>query len=116
SVRSRGKSIGALTETVVGKRARSLVMVVICVLILLVNAVFAVIIAQLFLECPSSVIPAWFVVAVALGVGYTLYRRGVPLLWPSLIGVLLLYGSMFVGDRVPVALPDQVLGLQAAGV
>ena len=116
SVRSRGKSIGALTETVVGKRARSLFMVVIFVLILLVNAVFAVIIAELFIEFPSSVIPAWFVVAVALGIGFLLYRRGVPLLWPTLIGVGLLYASMFVGDRVPIAMPDQVFGVGSAGV
>jgi len=113
SVRNKGKSIGALTETVVGRRARSLFMIVIFLLLLMVNAVFAIIIAQLFIDVPSSVIPAWFVIAVALVIGYLLYRRGVPLLWPSLIALFLLYASMFVGEMVPVHLPEAILGLGA---
>ncbi|MEX2530626.1 MAG: carbon starvation protein A [Gemmatimonadota bacterium] len=113
SVRNRGASIGALTESVVGARARSLFMIVIFLLLLMVNAVFAIIIAGLFVDVASSVIPAWFVIAVALAIGWLLYRRGVPLLWPSIIALVLLYGSMFVGAMVPVALPDQVLGLGA---
>jgi carbon starvation protein len=113
SVRNRGDSIGALTESVVGARARNLFMIVIFLLLLMVNAVFAIIIAQLFVDVASSVIPAWFVIAVALAIGWLLYRRGVPLLWPSIIALVLLYGSMFVGDMVPVSLPDQVLGLGA---
>jgi carbon starvation protein len=113
SVRNRGDSIGALTESVVGKRARSLFMIVIFLLLLMVNAVFAIIIAQLFVDVSSSVIPAWFVIAVALAIGWLLYRKGVPLLWPSIIALILLYGSMFVGAIYPVSLPDQVFGLQA---
>jgi carbon starvation protein len=62
---------------------------------------------------PSSVIPSWFVIAVALAIGYTLYKRGVPLLWPSVIALILLYGSMFVGDAVPVSLPQSVFGMSA---
>src|SRR5690554_6285213 len=52
SARNRGKSIGALTESAVGKRSRSLFMVVIFLLLLMVNAVFAIIIANLFVEFP----------------------------------------------------------------
>ena len=113
SVRNEGKSIGALTEVVVGKRARSLFMIVIFLLLLMVNAVFAIIIAGLFVSFPSSVIPAWFVIGVAITIGYLLYRKGVPLLWPSIIGVVLLYGSMFVGVALPLTLPETVLGLGA---
>lgn len=111
SVRNRGTSIGALTESVVGKRARSLFMIVIFLLLLMVNAVFAIIIARLFVDFPSSVIPAWFVIAVALSIGWLLYRKGVGLLWPSVIGVLLLYGSMAIGNWVPVSLPGPIAGL-----
>ncbi len=115
SVRNRGKSIGALTESVVGARARSLFMIVIFLLLLMVNAVFAIVIAGLFVDFPASVIPAWFVIAVALGIGWLLYRRGVGLLWPSLVALALLYGSMFVGDAVPLSLPGEVAGLGPAG-
>ncbi len=115
SVRNRGQSIGALTESVVGVRARSLFMIVIFLLLLMVNAVFAIVIAGLFVNFPASVIPSWFVIAVALGIGWLLYRRGVGLLWPSAVALVLLYGSMFVGDAVPLALPEQVAGLGPAG-
>jgi carbon starvation protein len=111
SVRNRGMSIGALTESVVGARARSVFMIVIFLLLLMVNAVFAIIIAQLFVDVSSSVIPAWFVIGVAVVIGWLLYRRGVGLLWPSIIALVLLYAAMFMGDAVPVSLPDQVLGL-----
>jgi carbon starvation protein len=115
SVRNKGQSIGALTENAVGARARSLFMVVIFLLLLMVNAVFAIIIAGLFVDFPSSVIPSWFVIAVALGIGWLLYRRGVGLLWPSIIALILLYASMFVGDAVPLGLPEEVAGLGAPG-
>ncbi len=115
SIRNQGKSIGALTESVVGPRARSLFMVVIFLLLLMVNAVFAIVIAQLFQSFPSSVIPSWFVIVVAMGIGYSLYRRGIPLLWPSVIGLILLYASMFVGDQIPVTMPP-AFGLEGAAV
>ena len=113
SVRNEGKSIGALTESVVGQRARSLFMIVIFLLLLMVNAVFAIIIAGLFVDFPRSVIPAWFVIAVAITIGYLLYRRGVALLWPSIIGVTLLYASMVVGNTIPLSLPESMFGLGA---
>ena len=113
SVRNEGKSIGALTESVVGQRARSLFMIVIFLLLLMVNAVFAIIIAGLFVDFPSSVIPAWFVIAVAITIGYLLYRRGVALLWPSIIGVSHLYASMLVGNNIPLSLPESMFGLGA---
>lgn len=111
SVRNRGVSIGALTESVVGKRARSLFMIVIFLLLLMVNAVFAIVIARLFVGFPSSVIPAWFVIAVALGIGWAIYRKGMKIFWPSAIALVLLYASMFVGDVVPVSLPGPILGI-----
>ncbi|HIC16448.1 MAG TPA: carbon starvation protein A, partial [Gemmatimonadetes bacterium] len=116
SVRNEGKSIGALTESVVGKRARSLFMIIIFLLLLMVNAVFAIIIARLFVQHPASVIPAWFVIAVAITIGYLLYRRGVALLWPSIIGVTLLYASMLVGNQIPLSLPESMFGLGPAGI
>ena len=116
SVRNEGKSIGALTEVVVGKRARSLFMIVMFLLLLMVNAVFAIIIAGLFVGFPSSVVPAWFVIGVAITIGYLLYRKGVPLLWPSIIGVALLYGSMFLGVAIPLSLPETMFGLGAPGL
>ncbi len=112
SVRNRAQSVGALSGTLVSSRARALFMIIIFLLILIVNAVFAVIIAQAFVTTPSSVIPAWSAIVVAVVIGVLLYRVGVGLFWPTLIGVLVLYAVIFLGEMMPVALPERLFGLQ----
>ena len=114
SVRNRARSVGALTGDVVGLRARNLFMIVIFLLLLMVNAVFAVAIAQAFLETPSSVIPTWSAIAVALAIGVLIYRLHKPILWPTVIGTIILYAVIYLGELVPVELPSQLLGLGAA--
>ncbi|ADI14145.1 carbon starvation CstA family protein [Truepera radiovictrix] len=116
SVRNRARSVGALTEDIVGKRARSLFMIVIFLVLLMVNAVFAIVIANLFVDFPSSVAPTWIVIAVALVVGYLLYRRGVGLLWPSVGALVVLYLFLGVGQVLPISLPDGVFGLAPNGL
>ncbi|MEX1258445.1 MAG: carbon starvation protein A [Gemmatimonadota bacterium] len=110
SVRHKGQSIGALTETIVGKRARNVFMIVIFLLLLMVNATFAIIIGELFVSTPSSVIPVWAVLPVAMAIGWGIYRKGLSLVWVTAIGVIVLYGTMFVGDAIPLELPAQILG------
>ncbi|HET9950143.1 MAG TPA: carbon starvation protein A [Longimicrobiales bacterium] len=113
SVRNQGRSIGALTEDIVGQRARSIFMIVIFLLLLMVNAVFAVVITNEHIAVPASVIPTWAVIAVAMIVGYLVYRRGMSLFWVTAIGVTILYGMIWVGQIVPLSLPDSFLGLGA---
>ncbi len=113
SQRNRAKSIGALTETVVGPRARSIFMIVIFLLLLMVNAVFAVVISNLFISQPASVFPSWIVLPIAALIGFLVYRRGVGLLWPTLIGVTLLYAAMWGGEFIPISLPESTAGLSA---
>jgi carbon starvation protein len=114
SVRNKARSVGALTGDVVGLRARNLFMIVIFLLLLMVNAVFAVAIAQAFLETPSSVIPTWSAIAVALVIGVLIYRLHTPILWPTIIGTIILYAVIWLGEAVPVELPAQFLGFGAS--
>lgn len=115
SVRNNGKSIGALTGDVVSKRSRTLFMVVIFLLLLMVNAVFGVAISNSFIATPSSVIPAWSAIFVAVVIGLLLYKAKVGLLWPTVVGTLILYAVIFLGDAVPLSLPDTLFGLGPAG-
>ncbi|HCA23487.1 MAG TPA: carbon starvation protein A, partial [Pseudomonas sp.] len=75
SVRNKAKSVGSLTGDVVGKRARSIFMIVIFLVLLMVNAVFAVVIAKLMMNFPTAVLPVWGAIVVALIVGQLIYRR-----------------------------------------
>jgi len=110
SARNKGKSIGALSKDVIGARTRSLFMVVIFLLLLMVNAVFGVVIASLFIDTTTSVFPAWAAIAVALVVGQLLHRN-VNLTVLSIGGVLALYASVYIGSLLPIELPAQLFGL-----
>ena len=113
SVRNGARSVGAITGDVVSQRARTLFMIVIFLLLLMVNAVFAVAIADALIATPSSVIPVWSAIVVALGIGVLIYRFRVPILWPTIIGTIVLYAVIYLGEAVPVQLPEQFLGLAA---
>jgi carbon starvation protein len=113
SARNQGRSIGALTEDIVGKRARSIFMIVIFLLLLMVNSVFGIIIAREHIAVPGSVIPTWTVIFVAMIVGWLVYKKGMSLLWVTAIGVTVLYGAIWVGAEVPLSLPASFLGLSA---
>jgi carbon starvation protein len=114
SVRNKGTSVGALTGEVVGPRARTLFMIVIFLLLLMVNAVFAVAISNALVATPSAVIPVWSAIAVAVVIGVLIYRVGVPILWPTIVGTIILYAVIYLGEAVPVGLPESFLGLAPA--
>ena len=113
SVRNRGQSIGMLSGSFIGARGRNLFLVVIFLLLLMVNAAFAVVIANLLVSTPTSVIPVWGAIVVALVIGQLIYRYKVKLLWPSIIGVIVLYALILWGNSAPIVLPDTVFGMSA---
>ncbi|HIW99848.1 MAG TPA: carbon starvation protein A [Candidatus Nesterenkonia stercoripullorum] len=115
SQRNRGQSIGTLSGRYIGKRGRNLFLVVIFLLLLMVISAFAVIIADLLVAQPGSVIPTWGALVVALGVGQAIYRFKWNLAVVSVVGVAALYALILLGDRFPVSLPDQILGLTPEG-
>jgi carbon starvation protein len=108
STRHKGNSIGTLTQSIVGDRARVLFLFVIFFLLLMVNAVFAVIIANLFMSNPGAVLPVWGSLAVALVVGFLIYRTGAGILLPSIAALLILYALIWFGQYVPFELPDMI--------
>jgi carbon starvation protein len=112
SARNKGKSIGALSEAVIGKRTRALFMIVIFLVLLMVNAVFGVVISGLFVGTSTSVFPAWSAIAVALIIGQLIHRR-FNLAVLSVLGVAALYASIYIGSLVPIELPEQLFGLAA---
>ncbi len=112
STRNKGKSIGALSENVIGKRTRSLFLIVIFLLLLMVNAVFAVVIAGGFVGTPGSVFPAWSAIVVALIIGQLL-RRNFSLLLLTIVGVIALYLSIWAGTFIELTLPETMFGLTA---
>jgi carbon starvation protein len=78
SMRNRGLSIGNVAEDLIGKRAKSLFLVLILFLICLVMGVFVGTVADLFTSdfYPESVFPTFFLMGVAFVIGWLVYKRG----------------------------------------
>lgn len=111
SMRNKGQSIGSIAGNVMGSRVRSLMMIVIFLLLLMVNAVFGVAIANMMIKTPSSVLPVWGALVVAAIIGQCIYRFKMNLPLVSLVGVVALYTLIYLGPMFPIALPETVMGL-----
>ncbi len=104
SVRNKAQSIGTLTDKVINPRARTLFLLIIFFLLTLVNAVFAVVIAILFESNPGAVIPIFVEIPIAIAIGRYIYATRTGALVPSIIGVVLLYIMIPIGQAFPISL------------
>jgi carbon starvation protein len=104
SVRNRAQNIGTLTRTVINPRSRTLFLLIIFFLLTLVNAVFAVVIGNLFVANPGAVIPIVLEIPLAIAIGAYIYRTKTSALVPSIVGVVILYLLILVGNAYPIEL------------
>ena len=99
SVRHKAKNIGTLASEVISKRSRILFLLIIFFLVTLVNAVFAVVIGNLFVAFPAAVIPVFIEIPIAIAIGQYIYRTRTPALVPSLFALITLYFFIWVGNN-----------------
>ncbi|OAT83785.1 carbon starvation protein CstA [Bacillus sp. MKU004] len=100
SVRNKGQSVGTLASKLIGKRAKVLFLFIILILVLMVNAVFAWVIANLFITFPASVLSVFIQIPLAVWIGYRVYKRSGSMLLPSLVALGVMYLSAVVASRV----------------
>ncbi len=114
SVRHKAKSIGTLAGEVINGRARMLFLAIIFFLLTLVNAVFAVVIGNLFVANPGAVIPIVLEIPLAIFIGMYIYRTRSSALIPSIVGVIVLYALILVGNAFPISLDGlaEALGVE----
>ena len=105
SARHRGRSMGEIAGEVINPRIKTLFLVIISLLVWVVLAVFAYIIATLFVSTPSSIFPINVQIIVAMTLGWLTYRHGIPILVPSLVGYAVLLVSIFYGEAFANAFP-----------
>jgi carbon starvation protein len=114
SVRHKARSIGTLAGDVINGRARRLFLAIIFFLLTLVNAVFAVVIGNLFVANPGAVIPIVLEIPLAIFLGVYIYRTKSSALLPSIAGVIVLYALILVGNAFPISLDGlaEALGVE----
>lgn len=108
SARNKGQSIGTLANKIIGQRAKLLFLFIILILVLMVNAVFAWVISKLFISFPASVIPVFIEIPLAIWIGRRVYKNGGGLLVPSIIALVIMWGSAVVTSYVPALQIDMV--------
>ncbi len=106
SCRMKGKSIGEVSKDILGPNVRMLFLFIIFFLLIIVIAVFAYIIAVLFVKYPESVLPIWVEIPIAIWLGYMIYnRKGNHKLY-SVIALVVMYATIYVGTLLPLRLSD----------
>ncbi len=100
SMRNEGKSISEVAAKFINKRVRFIFFVIVFLALLLVIAVFGVVIAVVFAEFPSAVIPVWFQIPIAVGLGYAVYKKGAGVVLATAIAVGTMYLTIWLGAAV----------------
>ncbi len=104
SARNKGLTMGELTGKIIGPSTRYALQFIMQLLLFIVLAVFAMIVGTLFYMYPEAVIPVWLQIPIAIWLGNRL-RHGKNELLYSIFALLMMYGAIFLGVKVPVMLP-----------
>ncbi|EMI57870.1 carbon starvation CstA family protein [Rhodopirellula sallentina] len=107
SIRNRGESVGQAAGHLISKRAKLLFLIVLAMALSIVLAVFGLVIANIFKLYPESVLSVWTAMPVAVVIGWFVIRRGNALVVPCLIGLGILYLTVYLGAyRLPLDIAD----------
>ncbi|MCC9641166.1 carbon starvation protein A [Rhodopirellula sp. JC740] len=97
SIRNRGESIGQAAGRLISPRTKVLFLIVLAMALSIVLAVFGLVIANIFKLYPESVLSVWTAMPVAALIGWLVIRRGGNLVLPCLIGLAILYLTVYLG-------------------
>jgi carbon starvation protein len=115
SLRYQGRSIGELTHDLVGDRSGTLFLLIIFFLLLIVLAVFALIIAMLFIRYPETVLPSWGTMAIAVAVGFLIRGGRLGTGSAVVVSVVLIYLLTYLGTLNPIRLGETWIGTPLQG-
>jgi len=108
SVRHKGQSVGILANKMIGHRGKLLFLFIILILVLMINAVFAWVISNLFISFPASVLSIFVQIPLAIWIGFHVYRRSGSILIPSLVVLFIMYFTAIIASYIPALQIDLV--------
>ena len=114
SMRNEGESLSEVAAKYINQRVRLIFFILIFLILLIIIAVFGVVIAAVFARFPSSVVPVWLQIPIAVLLGRAIYRKGYPIIPSTAAAVLCMYLSMILGSFFPVGF-EKALGIPATG-
>lgn len=104
SIRHDGNSVGQIIEKNMGKRGKKLFAIFAWLTLLLVVAAFTNIVANTFAAVPEAASSSMMFIVLAVVFGFAVYRKGVSLTLGSIVGVVLLFACIALGNMFPLPL------------
>lgn len=98
SLRNRGQTVGDIAGRVLAPRTRVLFLSILFMALTIVLAIFGLVIAAVFKQYPSSIVPCLIQIPIAVAIGVWLHRQGKSILLPSLLALGVMYLTVFYGD------------------
>ena len=98
SLRNNGQTVGDIAGRVLNRRVRLLFLLVLFMALTIVLAIFGLVIAAVFKQYPTSILPCLLQIPIAVIIGATLHRKGMNLLIPSALALTLMYITVFFGN------------------
>ncbi len=115
SMRNQGKSVSEIAAQYISPNIRYIFFLIVFFELLIVISVFGVIIAIIFSLFPTSVLPVWLQIPIAVMLGKAVYKKGANVTYATVISVCFMYISMVAGSYVPFTIPD-ILWIPATGL
>lgn len=97
SLRNEGKSISEIAAKYINSRVRLMFFAIVFLALWLVIAIFGVVIAIIFARFPSSVLPIWVQIPIAVALGFAVYKRNANVPAVTVLAVLGMYVSIAAG-------------------
>ncbi len=105
SLRNQGRSLSEVAGKYINKRVRTIFFLIVFFELWIVIAVFGLVIGVLFTKYPQSVFPIWMEVPIAIGLGYAIYKRKLPVVPATLVAVGAMYLTVVAGHWLPIGMP-----------
>ncbi|MFS8540487.1 MAG: carbon starvation protein A [Tissierellales bacterium] len=104
SIRHKGKSIGEVIGDTMGDAGKKLFSIFAWLTLLLIVAAFTNIVATTFANTPEAATSSILFMIIAILFGYAVYRKGLSIKIGTVIGVILLFLSIWLGTQFPLEL------------
>jgi carbon starvation protein len=109
SLRNRGQTVGDVAGRVMVPRVRLLFLSILFMALTIVLAIFGLVIAAVFKQYPAAIFPCLIQIPIAVTIGLLLHRKGVNLLFPSLIALAVMYVTVIFGNAGPLGQFNETL-------
>ncbi len=104
SLRNEGNSISEVAAKYINMRVRFIFFAVVFLSLLIVIAIFGVVIAAVFTTFPSSVVPVWLQIPIAVALGFAVYKKTANVVIATAVAVIGMYLCIAIGSLITVHL------------